>query len=209
MTAAEERAAAFQQKQQELADNDAKTRFEIANLRRAEERGDAKAIYESKVKIAELGHQRDQLQGTVAGQMAQNESQERIARANNLTQLEVARINQATAMKPGETERLMQQYADIKRTKGEAAAEDFMKTIERVKTGSRGETAQQKLSIQRQQLAEKLPAYQMAMTTYINATDPAKKSAALAKVRELEAMHGIKSEEGSTTGKVIDFSKIP
>jgi hypothetical protein len=195
MTAAEERAAAFQQKQQELADNDAKTRFEIANLRRAEERGDAKAIYDSKVKIAELGHQRDQIKGQTAIAMAQNESQERIARANNLTQLEVARINQATAMKPGETERLMTQYAEIKRTKGEAAAEEFMKTIERVKTGTRGETAQQKLTVQRQALAEKLPAYQMAMTTYINAKDPAKKAEALAKVRELESLHGIKSEE--------------
>ena len=209
MTAAEERALAFQEKQQQLADNDAKTKYEIANLRRAEERGDSKTVYESKVKIAELTNQRAQIIGNVASQMAQNESAERIARANNLTQLEVARISQATAMKPGETERLMQQYADIKRTKGEAAAEEFMRTIERVKTGSRGDTAQQKLSLQRQALAEKLPAYQMAMTTYINSTDPKKKADALGKVRELEAMHGIKSEEGSTTGKVIDFSKIP
>lgn len=198
MTAAEERALAFQEKQQQLADNDAKTRYEIANLRRAEERGDSKAVYESKLKIAELNTQRGQLQGQIANAMAQNESQERIARQNNLTQLEVARINQATAMKPGETERLMMQYAEIKRTKGEAAAEEFMRTIERVKTGTRGETAQQKLNIQRQALAEKLPAYQMAMTTYINATDPAKKAAALTKVRELEAMHGIKSEEAPT-----------
>ena len=209
LTAAEERALAYQQKQQELADNDAKTKFEIANLRRAEERGDAKAIYDSKVKISELGHQRDLLQGTVAGQMAQNESQERIARANNLTQLEVARIHQATAGQPDATERMIAKYAEIKRTQGEAAAEEYMKTIERVKTGTKAQTAQERLTISRQQLAEKLPAYQMAMTTYINAKDPAKKAEALAKVRELEAMHGIKSEEGSTTGKVIDFSKIP
>ena len=137
------------------------------------------------------------MQSTTANAMAQNASQELIARQNNLTQLEVARINQATAMKPGETERLMLQYAEIKRSKGEAAAEEFMKTIERVKTGTRGETAQQKLTVQRQALAEKLPAYQMAMTTYVNATDPAKKAAALAKVKELESLHGIKSEESS------------
>jgi hypothetical protein len=41
LTASEERAMAFQQKQQDLADNDAKTKYEIANLRRAEERGDS------------------------------------------------------------------------------------------------------------------------------------------------------------------------
>lgn len=207
-TAAEDRLMAFQQKQQDLADNDAKTKFEIANLRRAEERGDSKAVYESKVKLTELGQQRVQLQGQTANQMASNESAERIARANNLTQLEVARIHQATAGQPDATERMIAKYAEIKRTQGENAAEEYMKTIERVKTGTRGETAQQKLSVQRQALAEKLPAYQMAMTTYINAKDPAKKAEALAKVRELEAMHGIKSEEGSTTGKVIDFSKI-
>ena len=208
-TEAEDRQAAFEQKQQELADNDAKTKFEIANLRRAEERGDSKAIYDSKVKLTELGNQKLQLQGQIAGQLAQNESQERIARANNLTQLEVARIHQATAGQPDATERMIAKYGEIKRTQGEAAAEEYMKTIERVKTGTKAQTAQDKLTLARQQLAEKLPAYQMAMTSYINATDPAKKSAALAKVRELEAMHGIKSEEGSTTGKVIDFSKIP
>jgi len=198
MTAAEERALALQEKQQQLADNDAKTKFEIANLRRAEELGNSKLIYESKVKLAELGIQRTQLQGQTANAMAQNESTERIARQNNLTQMEVARINQATSMKPGETERLMTQYAEIKRTKGEAAAEEFMRTIERVKTGTRGETAQQKLNVQRQALAEKLPAYQMAMSSYVSETDPAKKAKALTKIRELESLHGIKSDEAPT-----------
>jgi len=207
-TEAEDRQSAFEQKQQELSDNDAKTKFEIANLRRAEERNDSKAVYESKVKLTELGQQRLQLQGQVANQMASNESQERVARANNLTQLEVARINQATAMKPGETERLMSQYGALK-AKDPKAAEQFMVDLERIKTGSRGENAQQKLSLQRQALAEKLPIYQMALSSYINETDPAKKAKALTKVREIEGMHGIKSEESSTGSKVIDFSKIP
>lgn len=198
MTAAEERAAAFQQKQQDLADNDAKTKFEIANLRRAEERGDTKAIYDSKVKISELGHQRDQIKGQTANAMAQNASQELIARQNNLTQLEVARIHQATAGQPDATERMIAKYGEIKRTQGEAAAEDYLKTIERVKTGTKAQTAQDRLTLARQQLAEKLPAYQMAMSTYVNAKDPAKKAEALAKVRELESLHGIKSEEAST-----------
>lgn len=196
-TAAEERQMAFDKAQQELTDNDAKTRFEINNLRRAEERGDTKTIYESKIKIAELGHQRDQLQGQVANQMSSNESQERIAKANNLTHIEVARINQATAMKPGETERLMAQYGALK-AKDPKAAEEFLTNLERIKTGSRGETAQQRLNVQRQSLAEKLPAYQMAMSTYVNEKDPTKKAAALTKIRELESLHGIKSDEAPT-----------
>ena len=196
-TEAEDRRMTFDKAQQELADNDAKTRFEIANQRRAEERGDSKSAYDSKVKIAELTQQRNQLQGQVANAIAQNESAERIARSNNLTQLEVSRINRASAGS-GETERMLARYAEIKRTQGEAAAEDYMRTIERVKTGSRGETAQQKLNIQRQALAEKLPIYQMAISTYTNSKDPKVKAEALVKIREIEALHGIKSEDASS-----------
>jgi len=199
MTAAEERAIAFQQKQQDLADNDAKTKFEVANLRRAEERGDSKAVYDSKVKISELSQQRIQLQGQVANQMAGNESQERVARANNLTQLEVARINQATAMKPGETERLMQQYADIKRTRGEPAAEEFMKTIERVKTGSKPQLAAEANTIKRLALAEKDDNYKMQARI---ADDPKQKPEARARAQEI--MRAIEQRNG-----IIDSSGGP
>lgn len=198
-TAAEERAMAYQEKQQQLADNDAKTKYEIANLRRAEERGDSKAVYESKVKIAELTQQRTQLQGQVANAMAQNESSERVARANNLTQLEVARINQATSMKPGETERLMQQYADIKRTRGEAAAEDFMKTIERVKTGSKPQLAAEANAIKRLALAEKDDNYKMQARI---ADDPKQKAEARARAQEI--MTAIERRNG-----IIDSSGGP
>ena len=100
-------------------------------------------------------------------------------------------------MKPGETERLMAQYGALK-ARDPKAAEEFMTNLERIKTGSRGETAQQRLNVQRQSLAEKLPAYQMAMSTYVNEKDPTKKAAALTKIRELESLHGIKSDEAPT-----------
>ena len=203
-TAAEERALAFQEKQQQLADNDAKTKYEIDNLRRAEERGDSKAVYESKVKIAELTQQRTQLQGQVANAMAQNESSERVARANNLTQLEVARINQATSMRPGETERLMQQYADIKRTRGEAAAEDFMKTIERVKTGSKPQLAAEANMLKRLALTEKDDNYKNQARI---ADDPRQKPEARARAQEImttiERRNGIiDSSGGPTVGSI-------
>lgn len=204
MTAAEERAVAFQQKQQDLADNDAKMKYEIANLRRAEERGDSKTVYESKIKLSELGQQRNQLQSQVANAMSQNESTERIARQNNLTQLEVARINQATAMKPGETERLMQQYADIKRSRGEAAAEEFMKTVERTKFGNKPQLGAEANAIKRLALAEKDDNYKMQARI---ADDPSKKPEARAKAQEImnaiERRNGIiDSSGGPTVGSV-------
>lgn len=204
LTAAEERSIAFQQKQQDLADNDAKTKFEIANLRRAEELGNSKLIYESKVKLAELTNQRTQIIGNTANQMAQNESSERVARQNNLTQLEVARINQVTSMRPGETERLMQQYADIKRSRGEAAAEEFMKTVERVKTGSKPQLAAEANAIKRLQLADKDDNYKMQARI---ADDPKQKPEARARAQEImssiERRNGIiDSSGGPTVGSV-------
>jgi hypothetical protein len=204
LTAAEERAIAFQQKQQDLADNDAKTKYEIANLRRAEERGDSKTVYESKIKIAELTQQRNQLQSQTANAMSQNESTERIARQNNLTQLEVARINQATSMKPGETERLMQQYADIKRSRGEAAAEEFMKTVERTKFGNKPQMAAEANAIKRLALADKDDNYKMQARI---ADDPKQKPEARARAQEImssiERRNGIiDSSGGPTIGSV-------
>ena len=204
MTAAEERAVAFQQKQQDLADNDAKMKYEIANLRRAEERGDSKTAYESKLKLAELGQQRNQLQSQTANAMSQNESAERVARQNNLTQLEVARINQATSMRPGETERLMQQYADIKRSRGEAAAEEFMKTVERAKFGNKPQLAAEANAIKRLALADKDDNYKMQARI---ADDPSKKPEARAKAQEImnaiERRNGIiDSSGGPTVGSV-------
>jgi hypothetical protein len=204
LTAAEERAIAFQEKQQQLADNDAKTKFEIANLRRAEELGNSKLIYDSKVKLAELTNQRTQIIGNTASQMAQNESSERVARANNLTQLEVARINQATSMKPGETERLMQEYANIKRTRGEAAAEEFMKIVERTKFGNKPQIAAEANMIKRLQLAEKDDNYKMQARI---ADDPKQKPEARARAQEImttiERRNGIiDSSGGPVVGSV-------
>jgi len=78
-TEAEDRQAAFEKQQQDLADNDAKTKFEIANLRRAEERGDSKTAYESKVKLFELSNQRAQMQSTTANEMARRDAEKELA----------------------------------------------------------------------------------------------------------------------------------
>jgi len=78
---ADERQAAYEKVQQERADNNAKLKFEIANLRRAEERGDSKSIYDSKVKIFEYQQKDRELAVQAAGQTARIESAERISNA--------------------------------------------------------------------------------------------------------------------------------
>lgn len=75
---ADERQSAFDKLRQERSDNDAKLKFEIDNLRRAEARGDAKTVYDSKVKIAELRQASDQMQITSAGKLAGLQSSEGI-----------------------------------------------------------------------------------------------------------------------------------
>lgn len=206
MTAAEERALAFQEKQQQLADNDAKTRYEIDNLRRAEERGDSKAVYESKLKIAELNTQRGQLQGQVANAMAQNESTERIARQNNITQLEVARIHQATAGMPDATERIAAEYARRK-AKDPADAEEYMKTIERAKFGNKPQIAAEANAIKRLALAEKDDNYKMQARI---ADDPKQKPEARARAQEImraiEVRNGIVDSGGSD--KVMTMADV-
>jgi hypothetical protein len=80
-TEADDRQAAYEKVQQERADNNAKLKFEIANLRRAEERGDSKSIYDSKVKIFEYQQKDRELAVQAAGQTARIESAERISNA--------------------------------------------------------------------------------------------------------------------------------
>lgn len=78
-TEAEDRQAAFDQKQQDLADNDAKTKFEIANLRRAEERGDSKGVYDSKMKLYELKQDQLKIQGQVASDIVKRDAEKELA----------------------------------------------------------------------------------------------------------------------------------
>lgn len=136
-----------------------------------------------------LGHQ---MQGNVqlANQASSNAAQMQIARERNLNSIEVAKIQAASANRPGETERLMMQYGALK-AKDPQAAEVFMSDLERIKTGSRGATAQDKIALQRQALVEKSEPYKNAAQQYYFAKDPAKKAAAKAIMQEIERGAGI------------------
>jgi len=133
-----------------------------------------------------------QMQGNVqlANQASSNAVQMQIARERNLNALEVQRIQSAAANRPGETERLLSQYGALK-AKDPKAAEQMLQDIERIKTGTRGQTAQEKIALQRQALVEKSEPYKNAAQQYYFSKDPAKKAAAKAIMQEIERNAGI------------------
>jgi hypothetical protein len=134
----------------------------------------------------------NQMQGNVqlANQASSNAAQMQIARERNLNSLEVARIQAASANRPGETERMMSAYGALK-AKDPVAAEQYMVDLERIKTGSRGATAQDKIALQRQALVEKSEPYKNAAQQYYFSKDPAKKASAKAIMQEIERNAGI------------------
>jgi hypothetical protein len=121
--------------------------------------------------------------------------------------LEVARINQATAGMPDATERIAAKYAELKRTQGDAAAEEYMKTIERTKFGNKPQIAAEGNAIKRLALAEKDQNYQMQARI---ADDPKQKPEARARAQEImksiEVRNGIVDSGGSD--KVISMADV-
>ena len=133
-----------------------------------------------------------QMQGNInlANQASSNAAQMQIAKERNLNSLEVARIQAASANRPGETERMMMQYSALK-AKNPQAAEQYMLDVERLKTGTKGATAQDKIALQRQALVEKSEPYKNAAQQYYFSKDPAKKASAKAIMQEIERNAGI------------------
>ena len=109
---AEERQSAFDKLRQERSDTDAKLRYEIDNLRRAEARGDAKTVYESKVKIAELTQAKDQMKLTAGQKLAGLESAEGISAADITSREKIAKLDResraAVSRMPGPEQQLIE-----------------------------------------------------------------------------------------------------
>ena len=174
---------------------------EIENARIARSEGRFNDAYKHEIEAKKFERDGKKMQAEAAGIGARVVSEEKIAKERNLNALEVQRLHSATLDRPGETERLMKQYADIKASKGDAAAEEFMRNLERIKTGSRGATAQENLAIKRQALMEKNPTYQMASSAFYNAKDPDKKAKAKATMDAIEQKElGISPSTVDTSG---------
>jgi hypothetical protein len=75
-----------------------------------------------------------QMSGNVqlANQASSNAVQMQIAKDRNLNSLEVARIQAASANRPGETERIMEAYGALK-ARDPQKAEEYMRNIERIR----------------------------------------------------------------------------
>ena len=209
-TEADERQAAYEKVQQERQDNNAKLKFEIANLRRAEERGDAKSIYDSKVKIFEYQQKDRELAVQAAGQTARIESAERISdkeigsRERTAALDRQARASVAGMSSPEQrmAEKVIGSY--LEKNPGKSYFEGFQ-AYRNAQTGS-GE---------RQDLNE-LKALQKVYSDSISnpltpAAQKAKDAALLqdvnTKISQMAGLGSIKS--GASSGKVVDFNSLP
>lgn len=198
-----ERAADLAQAQKE---NEALTGIE------KEARGEAKDIFGKRADLYKsaseqfAGDQRNRL--TAAIQAYGVERQAADAALNRLNNLEVQKLHNAAANRPGETERLIAQYAALK-AKDPAAAEDMMRNIERIKgSAQRAETAKEKNQIARQKLAADNIQYSSAMGIATNPkADPVKKQEAIEKMKAIEKIYGI--EDTSDTGKTEESDMPP
>ena len=204
--AARQRREQFENLDNEKNLNFTKMNQEIENARIARSEGRFKDAYAHEVEAKKFEREGKKIQNDAAGSGAQVKSGERIAsdknrnaleiqRLHGLNNLEVQRLHNLALNRPGETERLMEEYGNLKADKGEAAAEEWMKNLERIKTGSRGATAQENLILKRQALLEKNEPYRMAQMQYYGAKDPEKKAAAKAKMDEIERKEGLITDE--------------
>jgi hypothetical protein len=75
--------------------------------------------------------------GTGLEKSREQERQAKEARERNLTSVEVAKINAASANRPGETERMMAEYSRLK-VKDPVAAAQYLATLSQIKTGLPG-----------------------------------------------------------------------
>lgn len=124
-------------------------------------------------------------------------SEEKRAADQNANALRVANIQ--AAPRPDVTERRIAEYNRLKAIDPAAAAE-YIKTLELVTTGSRGETAQQTLELKRQGLMAKDENYKMAAMAYYNAKTPEKKQKAKDTMDAIERAYGIVGDSTAGAG---------
>lgn len=133
---ADERQSAFEKLRQERSDTDAKLKYEIDNLRRAEARGDAKTVYESKVKIAELIQAKDQMKLTAGQKLAGLESSEGINAADIASREKIAKLDResraAVSKMPSAEQQLVEKAIASYREKNPTAS--FYDAYQAIKT---------------------------------------------------------------------------
>lgn len=159
-----------------------------------------------------------QMSGNVqlANQASSNAVQMQIAKDRNLNSLEVARIQAASANRPGETERMMEAYGALK-AKDPQKAEEYMRNIERIRgaaAGARGVMTRDQASDNvMKKIAYESPIRNQLMEEASNAL---KKSGVSSPTTSQITDYLISKEMGaagaasaSSSGKVVDFNALP
>jgi len=207
---ADERKIAYEKVQQERQDNNAKLKFEIANLRRAEERGDAKSVYDSKVKIFEYQQKDRELAVQAAGQTARIESAERISDKEIGSRERTAALDRqaraSVAGMPSAEQRMAEKVISsyLEKNPGKSYFEGFQ-AYRNAQTGS----------AERQDLSELKALQKVYSDSVKDLTAPKQqreRDAALlqdvnAKISQMAGLGSIGS--GASSGKVVDFNSLP
>lgn len=152
----------------------------------------------------------------LANQASSNAVQMQIAKDRNLNSIEVARIQAASANRPGETERIMEAYGALK-SKDPQKAEEYMRNIERIRgaaSGNRGVMTRDQAS---DNVMKKI-AYESPIRNELmkEASDALKKSGVSSPTTSQITDYLISKEMGaagaasaSSSGKVVDFNALP
>jgi len=157
-----------------------------------------------------------QMSGNVqlANQASSNAVQMQIAKDRNLNSLEVARIQAASANRPGETERIMEAYGALK-ARDPQKAEEYMRNIERIRgaaSGNRGVMTRDQAS---DNVMKKI-AYESPIRNELmkEASDALKKSGIASPTTSQITEYLISKEMGASgapasSGRVVDFNALP
>ena len=215
---ADERQSAFEKLRQERSDTDAKLKYEIDNLRRAEARGDAKTVYESKVKIAELTQAKDQMKLTAGQKLAGLESSEGINALDIASREKIAKLDResraAISRMPGPEQQLLEKAIASYREKNPGTS--FYDAYQAIKTIP----ASAKAVMTRDQAADNvrknLENLQIGTKLMKQATESLKASGnqnpSISQITEYLVQLEMNPNSGApsaSSGKVVDFNSLP
>ena len=215
---ADERQSAFDKLRQERSDTDAKLKYEIENLRRAEARGDAKTVYESKVKIAELTQAKDQMRLTAGQKLAGLESAEGISALDIASREKIAKLDResraAISRMPGAEQQLIEKAIASYREKNPGAS--FYDAYQAIKTIPANAKATMTRDQASDNVRKNLENLQIGPKLMKQASESLKASGnpnpSISQITEYLVQLEMNPSSGApsaSSGKVVDFNSLP
>jgi hypothetical protein len=215
---ADDRQSAFDKLRQERSDTDAKLKYEIENLRRAEERGDAKAVYESKVKIAELTQAKDQMRLTAGQKLAGLESAEGISALDIASREKIAKLDResraAISRMPGAEQQLIEKaIASYREKNPNASFYDAYQAIKTIPANAKATMTRDQAS---DNVRKNLENLQIGPKLMKQASESLKASGnpnpSISQITEYLVQLEMNPNSGApsaSSGKVVDFNSLP